>query len=53
MAIIYIKISHFIIFRKWKGLDEADLVNAKEASERCPQIVQDFYRERLNWNNKS
>merc|ERR1712133_255990 len=34
---------------KWKGSDDTDFVNAKEAKLKIPQIVIEFYEEKLNW----
>ena len=37
---------------KWKGTEDKDFVDAKEAKFKIPQVVIEFYEEKLNWFNE-
>jgi len=35
---------------QWKGSNKAQLIPSKLARARCPQLVIDFYEQRLTWH---
>ena len=37
------------LMMKWRGSDHTDLVSAKEANGKCPQVVIRFYQDRIHW----
>ena len=37
---------------KWKGTEDTDFVDSREAKMKIPQVVIEFYEEQLNWFNE-
>nr|CAH7763109.1 unnamed protein product [Callosobruchus chinensis] len=40
-----------LLLMKWKGTEKTELVDAKEANIKCPQLVIKFYEEQIGWVN--